>query len=120
MEQYFPVRPAAVYEIPQRLQFLLLQPVFFLPGRKIQRILKEYFVNFRHVVRQLIFEFSPVPGGGAYCPEHKFMLRHRFDILMHPGGYPACHIRIAALQYHTDTHLLASPCDYNIAVVGFD
>ena len=41
-------------------------------------------------------------------PEHKFMLRHGFNIVMGPAGYPSVYIGVTALQNHTDSHDISS------------
>ena len=75
----------------------------FLPRRaQAQGVVQEHLVDFRHIARQLIFEFSLVLRLGADNPEHELVLRHSLDIFMHPAGHPAADIRVTAFQYHTN------------------
>ena len=103
VKQHFPVRILAGQQPAEGRHLLGREAQLFLPRRaQAQGVVQEHLVDFRHIARQLIFEFSLVLRLGADNPEHELVLRHSLDIFMHPAGHPAADIRVTAFQYHTN------------------
>ena len=115
-EDQLPVRVAAADQLLQRrvegfIQRALLRPLLL--GKavmqdarvaKAQRVVQKHLGHARHVRGQLVDELAPALRLVADDPQHELMLGQIGNQLVHPCGYAAVNIGIAAFQHTTDFH----------------
>ena len=100
IHQNLPVRRITVHHVGKCLFFIYVQrkPVSLI-WSYFKCIIKKHLMNSHYVLRKLILIYSLVACVRANNPQHKFMLWHRLNILMHPGRYPTKGVGITSLKY---------------------
>nr|CDL66638.1 unnamed protein product [uncultured bacterium] len=95
-KNHVPVRVSAVHQFSQG-RFLLVGKLLVQAAavRQLQGCVQKYLMDFRDIVRKGIDKFSPVCLLGTDDPQHKLVLRHLLNILVHPCGHAAVNIGIA-------------------------
>ena len=71
-------------------------------------VLQIDFINFRQIIRKLIFELSPHRAISDNCKYDKFNVRERLYHTIDPTGYTADHVWITSFCHDTDLHFITS------------